>query len=73
MPTKNPRVNITFEEATAKLLTSLAKNNKKSLSSIAKELIMEALEAREDVALSNLADIRDQENIKTIKHEDAWK
>lgn len=73
MPTKNPRVNITFEESTAKLLSALAKGNHKSMSGMAKELILEALAMREDVALSNIADIRDQENIKTVKHEDAWK
>ena len=72
MPTKNPRINITFEEATASLLTSLAKNEHKSVSSLAKELILEALERREDMVLSSIAKLRDTQNIKRIKHDDAW-
>jgi hypothetical protein len=72
MPTKNPRINITFEEKTAVLLAGLAKQEHKSLSSLAKELILEALERREDMALSAVAKARDVENIKKVKHEDAW-
>jgi predicted CopG family antitoxin len=73
MPTKNPRINITFEEATAGLLNSLAKQEHKSVSSLAKELILEALERREDMVLSSLAKVRDEQNVKKIKHDDAWK
>ena len=73
MPTKNPRINITFEEVYAELLSDLAKQEQKSVSSFAKELIIEALERREDVALSDLAEVRDIEKAKKIKHKDAWK
>lgn len=73
MPTKNPRVNITFEEATAELLVDLAEQENKSVSSLAKELILEALERREDMVLSALAEARDKENAKKIKHSHAWK
>lgn len=72
MPTKNPRVNITFEEATARLLTSLAKQEEKSLSSLAKELILEALERREDKILSEIAEERDTKKAKKVKHKDVW-
>ena len=50
MRTNNPRINITLEESTAGLLTSLADQEHKSISSLAKELILEALERREDMA-----------------------
>lgn len=73
MPTKNPRVNITLEESLADILSSLAKGEKKSISSLAKELIFEALERREDLNLSAIAEIRDIPKAKRIKHSDAWK
>lgn len=73
MPTKNPRINVTFEETTAKLLVSLAKDEHKSLSSIVKELALEALERREDKHLSKLATELDKPNVKTHSHSDAWK
>jgi hypothetical protein len=43
------------------------------MSFLAKELILEALEQREDLALSEIAKVRDIKRAKTIKHEDAWK
>ena len=72
-PTKNPRINITVEEDTAAIISKLAKNERKSVSSIAKELILEALERREDMVLSSIAEVRDVKRAKKIKHEDAWK
>lgn len=73
MPTLNPRINVTFEPATANLLTQLAHHEHKSVSSLAKELILEALERREDMVLSTLAEVREEKATKRIKHEDAWK
>ncbi|MCF7799606.1 hypothetical protein K9M16_01245 [Candidatus Babeliales bacterium] len=73
MPTKNPRINITFEIAYAEQLAFLAKQENKSISSLAKELILEALERREDMLLSSLAESRDIKKAKRVKHEDAWK
>lgn len=73
MPTKNPRINITFEEVAVGILSKMAKQQKKSLSSLAKELILEALERREDMALSDIARARDIDNAKRIAHHDVWK
>lgn len=73
MPTKNPRINITLEESTAGLLANLAEHEQKSISSLAKELLLEALERREDMVLSAIAYERDLPRKKRIKHEDAWK
>lgn len=73
MPTTNPRVNITFEHATVAILSSLAKQEHKSLSGVAKELVLEALERREDKVLSALAETREKNAKTTIKHDDAWK
>jgi len=51
----------------------LAKQEHTSLSNLAKELVLEALERREDKALSAIAETRDTKKAKRIKHEDAWK
>lgn len=72
MPAKNPRINITLEESLVTLLLSLAQQEHQSISSVAKELILEALERREDMALSEIAKLRDVVKAKRIKHEDAW-
>ncbi len=74
MPTLNPRVNITLEPRTAGILNSLAKHEHKSVSNLAKELILEALDRREDMVLSAIATARDTDNQKTIVHtDDVWK
>ncbi len=73
MATKNPRINITFEESYTELLASLAEQENKSISGLAKELILEALERREDISLSALAEARDASKTRTIKHKDSWK
>lgn len=73
MSTKNPRYNVTLDPKTAHLLTTLAKQENQSIASLAKELILEALERREDLALSAIAEIRDIKTAKYIDHEDAWK
>ena len=44
-----------------------------SVSSLTKELILEALERREDMALSAIAELRDKPKVKKVKHDDAWK
>jgi hypothetical protein len=75
MPTANPRLNITFKPTTAALLSRMARREKKSVASLTKELVLDALERREDMELSMLAIRREKENKgkKTISHEDAWK
>lgn len=74
MPTKNPRVNITLEESSMESLDSLAKNQNKSVAGLAKELILEALERHEDLALSTVAEERDDdEQNERVSHDDAWK
>ena len=74
MPTKNPRLNITFEEGTLSLLSQLAEAEKKSISNVAKALIIEALERREDIYFSALVEEREKLNqAPLVSHEDAWK
>ena len=66
-------LNITLEESLASLLEQQAKHEHRPVASIAKELILEALERREDIALSAIAQIRDVKKAKRIKHENVWK
>ena len=77
MSTKNPRLNITVGEAEVSILASLAKQQNKSISLIARELILEALERHEDIALSDLSEAREKEakkkSEKRVSHKDAWK
>ena len=73
MTTKNPRINVTFEENLLSFLFFIAKQEQKSLSSIVKELAIESLERREDKQLSQIASELDQPNVKTYSHFDAWK
>ena len=73
MTTKNPRINVTFEEQTIEFFTSIAKSERKSLSCVVKELAIEALERREDMYLSKIAEKLDTANVKNHSHEDAWK
>ena len=71
---KNPRINVSFEEETTLLLNYLAKQEHKTLSDLAKELILEALlDRREDMVLSAIADNRDTQYAKKVDHEDAWR
>ncbi len=73
MATKNPRINVTFEEVTAGLLSHLAHLEHKSVSSLVRELALEALELREDFYLSKVAEKLDKEGAKTYGHDDAWR
>lgn len=73
MPAKNPRIHVTLEESVAGLLIQLADQEHKSVSSLAKELVLEALERREDQALSAIAQARDLPKTKRIKHDNVWK
>ncbi len=67
------RIGLTFDAASVAQLANLAALEQKTVAGLAKELVFEALERREDMALSKLADKRDQPNAKHISHADAWK
>lgn len=74
MPAKHPRINVTVEEPVYRAIHSLAAREGMSLSSLAHDLIREALELREDTALSSLADERAETLIRdtALTHEDTW-
>ena len=75
MPTKNPRVNIVVEPPLYAVLHDLATSEGISMSTIARDLIREAIELREDVALAAFADTRMKsfDRKAALSNEDAWK
>jgi predicted DNA-binding protein len=73
MPTQNPRINITLESEFNLILANLAKREAKSISAMAKELILDALERREDLYFSKLGEDRLKSTKKTYSHAAAWK
>jgi predicted DNA-binding protein len=74
MPTKKPRINIVIEPPLYRALQDLATSEGVSMSTIARDLIREAIDLREDVALAMLADtrIRTLRKKEAFKHEDVW-
>ena len=74
MATSNPRINITIPEETAAILTRTAMRNRKSVSKVALELIEWAIEEREDMYFSKIAEKREQSKPKWKKDNDKiWK
>ena len=75
MPTKNPRVNIVVEPPLYSIMNDLAASEGVSMSTIARDLIKEAVDLREDVALARFADSRMKtfDRKKSLSHKDVWK
>lgn len=74
MPTKNPRINVVLETPLHQTVERLAKKDKVSLSLKVRDLVKEALEIEEDMALSGLAEQREKTFKKTaaLKHDEVW-
>lgn len=74
MPTENPRVNIVVEPPLYDLMHDIAQAEGLSLSALARDLIREALELREDVALAALAKKREKPFRRKISlsHKQVW-
>ncbi len=60
MSTKNPRINVVLEKPLYNSIESLAKRDGVSLSLKVRELVKEALELEEDVALTIFAETREK-------------
>ncbi|MGO9137868.1 MAG: antitoxin, RHH family protein [Syntrophales bacterium] len=75
MPTKNPRVSIVVEPPLYTVMHDLATSEGVSLSTLARDLIREAIDLREDVALAAFADTRMKTFDKKValSHKDVWK
>jgi predicted DNA-binding protein len=73
MPTKNPRLNVVLSDEIFEMVEKIAKQEGKSMSVVAKELMEDALEKHEDMLLSEIAMKREAKSKKTISHAKAWK
>ena len=73
MPTTKQRINITVDKDTNWILKTLAKRDSVSVSAKAVELLEDALELEEDLALAAIADARSKKKVKYIPFEKAWK
>ncbi|MEO1219558.1 MAG: hypothetical protein AAFV97_03635 [Bacteroidota bacterium] len=73
MTTQRPQVNIKLAPSTFSMLGNMAQKKHQSRAGVAKDLIAEALEYREDVAISALALSRSAGCKAVIGHQDAWR
>lgn len=70
---KNPRINVTLDESIVDFLCIIAKEENKPVAGLVRDLVCEALERREDMHLSAIAEKRDTSQEKKYSHTDAWK
>ena len=70
MPTSKPRINITLSNEVANILKKTAKQSKKSISKVALELIEYAIEEKEDMYFSKIANDREKSNPKWVEDSD---
>jgi hypothetical protein len=74
MPVKNPRINVVFEKPLYNTIERLATKDGVSLSLKVRDLVKEALEMEEDIALAAFAEKRDKTftKSKALKHDEVW-
>ena len=74
MPTKNARVNVVLEKPLYAAVDEIAKRQGLSRSMVVRDLVREAMELREDLALAAFAERREKsfDPKKAITHEDVW-
>ncbi|MBI4825734.1 MAG: toxin-antitoxin system, antitoxin component [Nitrospirae bacterium] len=74
MPTTKPRINVVLEEPVYNAVETLAQKDGMSLSLKVRDLIREAIEIHEDIALSAFAGSREKtfRKSKPLKHDEAW-
>ena len=74
MPAKNPRINVVLEEPLYNSIERLAKKEGISLSLKVRDLVKEALEIEEDIALSRFAEAREKtfKKTKALRHSEVW-
>ena len=74
MPSKNPRINVVLDTSLYRNVQILAEKDKVSLSTKVRDLLKEALEIQEDIALSRFAEEREKswDDSKALTHDDVW-
>jgi len=74
MPTKNPRINVVLERPLYRSVERIAKKDGVSLSLKVRDLVKEALEIEEDIALAGIAEEREKTfaRRKSLSHNEVW-
>ncbi|MBU2522554.1 MAG: toxin-antitoxin system, antitoxin component [Proteobacteria bacterium] len=74
MPAQNPRINVVLENSLYQNVRLLAEKDNVSLSAKVRDLLKEALEIQEDIALSVFAEKREKSwnDSEALTHNDVW-
>ena len=74
MPSQKPRINIVLDDFLYQNVRLLAEKDNISLSAKVRDLLKEALEIQEDIALSGFAEKREKswDDSKALTHDDIW-
>jgi len=74
MPSQNPRINVVLDNFLYQNVRLLAERDDVSLSAKVRDLLKEALEIQEDIALSAFAEKRERSwnDSKALTHDDVW-
>ena len=74
MPAKNPRVNVVFEKPLYRIIKQIAKRDGISMSLKVRDLVKEAMEIKEDIALAAFAETREKtfKRAAALKHAEVW-
>ncbi|UCH80613.1 MAG: ribbon-helix-helix protein, CopG family [Nitrospiraceae bacterium] len=74
MPTTKQRINVILEDPLYETVEHLAQRDGMSLSMKVRDLVKEALEIREDIALTSFAEKREKtfRKSKSLKHDEVW-
>jgi len=74
MPSQKPRINIVLDNFLYQNVRLLAEKDNISLSAKVRDLLKEALEIQEDIALSGFAEEREKswDDSKALTHDDVW-
>jgi len=75
MPTKNTRINVVVEKPLYAVIDEISKERGISKSMVVRDLVMQAIELREDMALVRFADERAKsfDTSKAQTHKEVWK
>ena len=74
MPSQNPRINVVLDNLLYQDVRLLAEKDNVSLSAKVRDLLKQALEIQEDIALSGFAEKREStwNDSKALTHDDVW-
>jgi metal-responsive CopG/Arc/MetJ family transcriptional regulator len=74
MPTRNARINVVMEKPLYEVIDEISKERGISKSMVVRDLVVQAIELREDMALVRFADERGKsfDKSKALTHGEVW-